>query len=347
MRYPHFLEKNGTVGFAAPSYGCNREPYQTRFQKGLERLADLGHRVKLGPNCYAGCGVGISNTPEACGRELTEMYCEEDCDVLISCGGGELMCETIEHVDWERVKAAPAKWFMGYSDNTNFTFLLTTLCDTASLYGYNGPTFGGEPLHPSIMDHYRLLRGELCEVHNYDAFEKQEDSIASVENPCAIIHAVNPFDPTYFDANGERTDTWRAKGRLLGGCLDVLSGIRGTHFDRVREFCEQYREDGVLWFLESCELNPMSVRRVLWSMKHAGWFEHASGLLIGRPMLYDREDPGLDHIEAVRGIAKELSIPVAFGLDFGHLPPSMPIICGAVGTASGEGKRFRMEYTLR
>lgn len=45
------------------------------------------------------------------------------------------MCEDLDYVDFERVKEADPKWYMGYSDNTNFTFLLTTLCDTASIYG--------------------------------------------------------------------------------------------------------------------------------------------------------------------------------------------------------------------
>ena len=47
-------------------------------------------------------------------------------DAIISCGGGELMCEILRYVDFERIAQAKPKWFMGYSDNTNLTFLLTT-----------------------------------------------------------------------------------------------------------------------------------------------------------------------------------------------------------------------------
>ena len=76
-------------------------------------------------------GIGISNTPQACGKELTDYYCSVDNDILISCGGGEMMCETMNFVDFEKIKSAEPKWYMGYSDNTNFTFLLSTICDTA------------------------------------------------------------------------------------------------------------------------------------------------------------------------------------------------------------------------
>ena len=35
MRYPKFLEKGGTIGFVAPSFGCNIEPYRTAFGHAL------------------------------------------------------------------------------------------------------------------------------------------------------------------------------------------------------------------------------------------------------------------------------------------------------------------------
>lgn len=45
-----------------------------------------------------------------------------------------MMCETMNFVDFEKIKSAAPKWYMGYSDNTNFTFLLSTICDTAAVY---------------------------------------------------------------------------------------------------------------------------------------------------------------------------------------------------------------------
>ena len=88
------------------------------------------------------------------------MYTSKKNDVLISCGGGELMCETLDHIDFERLKKADPKWFVGYSDNTNLTYLLTTICDTASVYGPCAAAFGMEPWHASIEDTFALLCGE-------------------------------------------------------------------------------------------------------------------------------------------------------------------------------------------
>lgn len=135
MRYPDFLKEKGCIGLVAPSFGCNIEPYRTAFENAGRKWKERGYRLDLGPNCYEGVGIGISNTPEKCGQELTDYYLKKENDCLISCGGGELMCEILEHVDFEAIKKANPKWYMGYSDNTNMTFLLTTLCDTASVYG--------------------------------------------------------------------------------------------------------------------------------------------------------------------------------------------------------------------
>ena len=51
------------------------------------------------------------------------------------------------------------------------------------------------------------------------------------------------------------------EGRLIGGCMDVLTLFLGTEFDGVKAFAEKYQKDGILWFLEACDLNPMGIRR--------------------------------------------------------------------------------------
>lgn len=78
------LSEHGTIGFVAPSFGCATEPYHTAFLNAQKKFREMGHPLDLGPNCYADCGIGISNTPEACGRELAEYYCSvrEVLDVL-------------------------------------------------------------------------------------------------------------------------------------------------------------------------------------------------------------------------------------------------------------------------
>ena len=270
MRYPEFLKKNGCIGFVAPSFGCNIEPYKTAFGHALDKFEKMGYRTELGPNCYEGCGIGISNTPEKCGQELMEYYCNDTSDVLISCGGGELMCEDLPYVDFEKIKEAKPKWYLGYSDNTNMTFLLTTFCDVASIYGPCAAAFGMEPWHSAIQDAFDVLTGEKLTIKGYDLYEKE--GLKDEENPLVPYNVTEPC----IRKKVPDTDI-KMEGRLVGGCLDVLTLLLGTKYDRVKEFTERYKEDGIIWFIEACDLNVMGIRRALWQMEQAGWFRHVRG----------------------------------------------------------------------
>lgn len=363
MRYPVFLREKGTIGFVAPSFGCAIEPYKSGFLNAQKKWQEQGYRLQLGPNCYAGDGVGISTTPMKCGKELTDWYCDKNNDCLISCGGGELMCEILDYVDFEKVRAAKPKWYLGYSDNTNFTFLLTTLCDTASLYGPCAAAFGMEPLHPSLNDAMSLLRGEKLVMQGYDRWERE--SLKNEENPLAPYNLTEASVIKYFlpdgstnveslrEAAGKYVQTPAGEeihfsGRLLGGCMDCLTNLLGTKYDKVTEFAERYKEDGIIWFLEACDLNLMSIRRAMWQMEHAGWFQHCKGFLIGRPRIgMDAEEFGIDHYQAVCEMLYSYRVPVLMDLDIGHLPPSMPLICGSMARVFSDGKTYRVEMELR
>ena len=100
MRYPSFIEKGDTIGFVAPSFGCAGEPYYSAFQNSLKKWNALGFKTELGFNCYASDGVGISSSPKKCAAEFMEYYKKETNQALISCGGGELMCEILEFIDF-------------------------------------------------------------------------------------------------------------------------------------------------------------------------------------------------------------------------------------------------------
>lgn len=340
MRYPVFLKEKGTIGFVAPSYGCNIEPYYSAFKNAQRIFRGMEYQLDIGPNCYEGSGVGISCTPEKCAEELMEFYCSEKNDVLISCGGGELMCEDLNHIDFDVLKNADSKWYLGYSDNTNLTFLLTTLTDTAAIYGPCAPAFGMEPWHPAVQDAFDLLCGKKLTMKGYDLYEKE--GLKDEEHPLLPYHVTEPCKRIRVPDQDVQIE-----GRLIGGCLDVLTLYPGTKFDRVREFAENYKEDGILWFLEACDLNPMGMRRALWQLEQAGWFCHVKGFLIGRPYHHGEEFLGLDQYEAVTGILKKYQVPILMDLDIGHIPPAMPMICGSYAKVSAAGNDVSVEMLLK
>lgn len=332
MKYPSYLTEQGTIGFVAPSFGCAIEPYKTAFAHALENFREKGFQIDLGPNCYELSGIGISNSPQKCAEEFVNYYRSNRNEALVSCGGGELMCEILDDIDFEALKEAKPKWFMGYSDNTNLTFLLTTLCDTATFYGPNAAAFGMEPWHNSIRDAFEILQGKRTEVESYGLWEKE--SLKSEGNPLATYNCTQKLDLKVFLPDGDgglKEDSQvRMKGRLIGGCMDCLINLIGTQYDHVSSFLEKYKEDGFLWFLEACDLNVFSIRRAMWQMEHAGWFQYIKGFLIGRPLIHGQEMMGLDQYDAVFPIAQKLRVPLIMDADLGHLPPAMTLITGSV-----------------
>ena len=379
MKYPKFLAPNGTIGFVAPSFGCATEPYKSAFDNAQRKWKEAGYTLQLGPNCYAQEGIGISNTPEKCGVELTEYYCNPENDSIISCGGGELMCEILDYVDFEKISQTDPKWYMGFSDNTNMTFLLATLCDTAAIYGPCASAFGMEPWHKSIQDAMDLLTGKSLRFEGYDKWEREWTK--DEEHPLLPYNVTEPSVIKYILPDGrtnieslKAADGYaasRAKevqndrtedsddrgniaeneinisGRLLGGCMDCLVNLLGTKYDNVCDFTERYKNDGILWFLESCDLNVMSIRRAMWQMEHAGWFEHCSGFIIGRPLCQGQEMMGLDQYQAVYEVIKKYNVPVMMDIDIGHLSPMMPIICGSMGKVVSDGTNYSVEMSLK
>lgn len=337
MRYPAFIKENDTIGFVSPSFGCATEPYKSAFKAALDNFEKMGYRTDVGPNSSKSDGIGISTNPEDCGKELMDYYTSKSNNCLISCGGGELMCETIDYVDFDKIRESEPKWFMGYSDNTNMTFLLATLCDVAAVYGPCAATFGMNPWHQSLHDAMDILAGKKQKLANYPKWEKE--SLKNEENP---YEPYNVTEETILKVFPDKSI--EMSGRLLGGCLDCLVNLAGTKYDKVGEFAEKYSEDGIIWFIEACDLNVMSIRRAMWKLDRSGWFKHVKGFIIGRPYMYGQDMMGLDQYEAILGVVRKYGVPVIMDADVGHLPPMMPLVTGAMAKVTAENGSMEISF---
>lgn len=355
MRFPKPIKKGDTIAIAAPSFGATTEPYASRLKEAIRRFKDRGYNVVIGECCFKSDGLGISTDPKAAAAELQNFYLDPKISAVFSCGGGELMCETISHLDFEKIKNAEPKWFLGYSDNTNFIFPLVTLCSVPALYGPNAPGFG-KPWEQPENDTFRLLEGAGFTVEGYPMF--QNPDVQSDDPLSAYIFTDKKKLVCYVPTEGKiknkpetkseaglnrgfavdfagktlkklsAGENLKIEGTLLGGCLDCLVGLSGTRFDGVESFNREHKK--VVWVLESCDYNPMDIRRALWHLKESGWFKNAAGFVFGRPLAaFKREVFGVNQYNAVTDVLGELGVPVVLDADFGHIDPAMPLVIGA------------------
>ena len=120
----------------------------------------------------------------------------------------------------------------------------------------------------------------------------------------------------------------------------MLLDLVGTRFDKTAEFCERYKEDGILWYLESFALSSERLTCGLWHLKEAGWFKYAKGFVFGRPTFFS-SDYEISYKEAVEAVLGELGLPIVFEADVGHKAPRMTMINGAkakITVAEGKGE---------
>ncbi len=328
---PSFLTKKSKIYLVAPSFGCTTHPYEERLKKAIIQLKSLGHEVIVGPNCFSALGKCASNTPELRAKEFMEAY-RSDADAIFSVGGGELMYEILDFIDFEEIKKLPPKWFVGFSDNTNLTFTLTTLCELETIYGACAGHFHFEKYTYDVFDTYQMLQGKK-DFKGYPKYESISDN-------------TDPFSNYTLDTKKVITPYHYSKpfsGTLLGGNLDCMQLLCGTPYDKVKEYTTQHKE-GIIFYFEACDLNVVGIKRALLQLKRSSWFHNIKGFLVGRPLCIGAEFAGVNHINACIDILEEYNVPILLDIDLGHLAPSLPFNNGAYATIEYKKNNIFITY---
>lgn len=334
MIYPEFLKQNDYIAITAPSDGNRKETDFNRLNNGIRNLKDMGFQVLEGALIRSSI-KGRSGDGKARAEELEAFIQKKDVKWIIGAKGGDFLMEMLSFFDFDSISKHPV-WYQGYSDNTGLTFTITTLCDIAAVYGGNFNDFGMKDWHKSLRDNIKIITGERIVQNSYELYED-----GFYDQPTGLEGYVLTKPVALKQVSGE--EGVPLTGRLLGGCLDVLLNLCGTRFDQTAAFVEKYKEEGILWYLESFALNSDSLMRGLWQLKEAGWFKYARGFIFGRPAFYE-ENYGITYEEAVTSVLKD--IPVILEADIGHKAPSFTVINGSMGTfeyKEGKGKLI-MEY---
>lgn len=335
MKTPKFISAKDTIALTSPSFSPTIEPYKTRFNSAQNIFRALGYNLKIGETCYLSDGIGISTNPKTTARELEEMYLDDSISCIWSCGGGELMCETVDNINFKRLKKAKPKWFIGYSDNTNFIFPLVTLLNTKAIYG-NCFSAMGKEWEESEKMHLNLLEGKQKEFKGFESFQpdeaKTEKSDPLGKYNLTEKKELKSFVPSKTQKDkmvpAEKDETIKMEGTLLGGCLDVLYMLSGTDLDGTKKFIKHKK--GIIWCIEACDLSPIDIRRTMWHLKRCGWFKNVKGFLIGRPLsAWKQECMGVNQYNAITETARFFNVPVICDADFGHIDPMIPLVMGA------------------
>lgn len=323
MIYPKFIKPGDIIGITAPSDGRGEAIDKVRMDNAAKQLSARGFRV------VETAHVRNSENGRSCdgktrAEELKELFADKDCSLIMSASGGDWLYEMLPYVDFDFIKNNP-KWFEGMSDPTGLTYTITTICDVATVYCANAGEFGMDVWDETLENNIKILGGEP-ELLQRSTKEYQSGWLKLVTG--GESYALDS-STEWKCLSGEESVS--VKGRLIGGCLDVLGCLVGTRFDKTSEFLERYKDDGFLWYLEVFSMTPEQLAFKLWQLKEAGWFKYVKGVLLGRPAMINTDFSTITYEEGLMTVLRELGCPVIADMDFGHRPPHHTIVNGAIG----------------
>ncbi|WP_256106049.1 LD-carboxypeptidase [Streptomyces sp. ODS05-4] len=298
---PSRLRPGDRVAVVAPSGAVPEE----RLAVGLAALRDWGLDPVVMPHVL-GARSGLRHlaaTDEARARDLQDAWCDPSVAAVLCARGGYGAQRMVDLLDWDALRAAGPKPFVGYSDITALHEAFALRMGLATLHG---PMTGAA-------------------VFTQDERTRQELRTTLFEPESVRVLTALP---------GARTlAPGRARGVLVGGCLSLLAAGVGTPDGRTSL-------RGALLALEDVGEQPHRIDRMLTQLLRAGLLDGVAGVLLGswaecgpyeqvRAVLRDRLGP--------------LGVPVVEEFGFGHCPVSLTLPLGVPAELDADARTLTLE----
>lgn len=339
MKELRFLEPGDGIGITAPSDGNSKLTDFARLENGKMNLEERDYLVRETANVRSSVG-GRSSDAKTRAEEFMSLVEDPAIQWIVCAKGGDFLLEMLPYLDFEKIGTNP-KWVQGYSDNTGILYPMTTLLDIPTVYGCNFNDFGMLNWHPALTANLEILEGKRLEQESFDFYEADfQDRVTGLEDyVCTEPVVLKALTADGLEPEAER----EIKGRLLGGCMDVLLDLVGTPYDGTKGFLERHKGEPIIWYLETFALSAERLTMGLWRMRQAGWFEGAAGFVFGRPCFF-RSDYGSTFEEAVEATLGDLGLPIITGADIGHRAPQMTMINGFPATFTYHDGKGKLTY---
>ena len=337
MIYPEFIRERDTIGVSAPSAGLTEPLRINTLNNAVKKFEEKGYKILLTPNVRKN-EDGVSSSATIRSLELASLYQNKDVKAIICAKGGEFLVEMLSCFDFSVVQKN-IKWLQGYSDPTGLLFTITTNLDIATIYGSNFAGFGMDTWHESLENNLDILEGKLLMQKSFLKYESMRvDMVTGREG-------YHLDTPVYWKTLNQGKEV-SFKGRIIGGCIDIITELFGTRFDKTKEFIEKYKGDGIIWYFDNCELSMEDMVRTLWKFKDNGWFQYTTGIIFGRSAT-NYSNMGITLEDALNRVLGDLDLPIIIDADIGHVPPRMTIINGAYTMVYCKDGKGTLEFQLK
>lgn len=322
LNIPKKLEKGDYIGVTATSGGLEDKAGLNKLENAIKNMQIQGFNVMETENVRK-CEKLVSSSGKERAEEFLKLWKNEKIKYIITARGGEFLMEMLPFIDKEIIKSYGPKWVQGFSDSSLLLFYLTTNFNIPTIHANNFSSYGMKDLHESMTRTIEILKNSN-NCNNQNNFEMYESYSINREEG-KELEPYNLTERVQYK-NLYNNDKEIIKGRLLGGCIDVLKVILGTPYDNTNVFCKQFSE-GIVWYLENCEMSIAELYRALWQMKMAGWFDNTNGFLIGRTRA-NASIGEFTYEDVLHSVFDDMNVPVIYDVDFGHVMPQLTLVNG-------------------
>jgi muramoyltetrapeptide carboxypeptidase len=302
---PPFLNPGDTVGVVAPASAVGSDD-------GLDRaewwLKGMGLVPKFGP--HAGDRFGyLAGTDENRAADINAMYRDPEVKAVFAVRGGWGGARILPLLDWDAIRSHP-KLFIGFSDVTAIHLAFAARAGYATIHGGNATSSWPKEEWESL---WRLaFAGERATLGG-------PDLESAVGRPARTIHG------------------GKARGRLLGGNLTIISTLMGTGW------MPDLR--GAVLFTEDVNEAEYRIDRMFAQLKLAGVLDGLAGIVFGQCSECATTAPdyrGFTVDQVIDQYLAPLGIPAFTGADIGHIRNQLCLPSGAPVEIDGDARTLRL-----
>ncbi len=185
----------------------------------------------------------LAGTDQDRADDLLDAWCDPSTAAVLCARGGYGVQRMVDLLDWDELRAAPPKVFIGYSDITALHEAFATRLGLATIHG---PMAATETFLRDAPTQEGLRRALF-------------DPEGARELTSATARTLVPG---------------RAQGVTLGGCVSLLAADLGTPYARPSAA-------GGLLLIEDVGEEPYRLDRVLTQLLRSGWLDGVAGIVLG------------------------------------------------------------------
>lgn len=185
----------------------------------------------------------LAGTDASRARDLQDAWCDPTVSAVLCARGGYGVQRMVDLLDWDAMRAAAPKVFVGYSDITALHEAFAVRAGVSTLHG------------PMVAALTFLKDAATQESLRATLFEPETVGTLGLDTAGALVPG-------------------RAHGTTLGGCVSLLAADLGTPHARPSAA-------GGLLLIEDIEEEPYRLDRILTQLLRSGWLDGVAGVALG------------------------------------------------------------------